>query len=95
MTEIGVHEAKTHLSRLLKRVENGESFSITNRGKVVAVMVPPCDVAPAKANDAYGQLIALRAKFPVGTVREVVDWKNEGRNGIIRFYLTCNNVKLT
>ncbi len=41
MTEIGVHEAKTHLSRLLKRVENGESFSITNRGKVVAVMVPP------------------------------------------------------
>lgn len=79
MTEIGVHEAKTHLSRLLKRVENGESFSITNRGKVVAVMVPPCDIEQVKANDAYGQLIELRAKFPIGTVREVTDWKNEGR----------------
>ena len=79
MIEIGVHEAKTHLSRLLKRVENGESFSITNRGKIVAVMVPPCDVEQVKANDAYSQLIKLRAKFPIGTVREVMDWKNEGR----------------
>ena len=78
MTEIGVHEAKTHLSRLLKRVENGESFSITNRGRVVAVMGPPRDVPQIEANDAYGQLIALRTKFPVGTVREVSDWKNTG-----------------
>ena len=79
MTEIGVHEAKTHLSRLLKRVENGESFSITNRGRVVAVMIPPCDVKQVKTNDAYDQLIALRQKSPIGTVREVMDWKNEGR----------------
>ena len=79
MTEIGVHEAKTHLSKLLKRVENGESFSITNKGKVVAVIVPPRDVAQIKANDAYSQLILLRAKSPIGTVREVMDWKNEGR----------------
>ena len=79
MTEIGVHEAKTHLTRLLARVEKGESFSIINKGKIVAVMVPPRDVAQIKANDAYGQLITLRAKSPIGTVREVMDWKNEGR----------------
>ena len=79
MTEIGVHEAKTRLSKLLKRVENGESFSITNKGKIVAIMVPPTEVGQVKANDAYGRLIELRAKFPIGTVREVTDWKNEGR----------------
>ncbi|MCY4570275.1 MAG: type II toxin-antitoxin system prevent-host-death family antitoxin [Candidatus Poribacteria bacterium] len=79
MTEIGVHEAKTHLSRLLKRVENGESFSITNRGKVVAVMVPPREIGQAEVNDAYSRLIELRVKFPIGTGREVTDWKNEGR----------------
>lgn len=79
MTEIGVHEAQMHLSRLLKRVESGESFSITNRGRVVAMMVPPCDITQTEADDAYGKLIALRAKFPVGTVHEVVDWKNESR----------------
>ena len=80
MIEIGVHEAKTHLSKLLKRIENGESFSITNRGRIVAVMGPPRDVPQIEANDAYGQLIALREKFPIGTVRDVSDWKNTGRN---------------
>ncbi|MYH82162.1 type II toxin-antitoxin system prevent-host-death family antitoxin [Candidatus Poribacteria bacterium] len=45
MTEIGVHEAKTHFSKLLKRVEEGERFSITNRGKVVAVMMSRHDIA--------------------------------------------------
>ena len=79
MTQIGVHEARMHLTKLLMRVENGESFSIINNGKVVAVMGPPRDVAQIKANDAYGQLIALRAKSPIGTVREVMDWKNEDR----------------
>ena len=79
MTEIGVHEAKMHLSRLLKRVENGESFSITNRGKVVAVIAPPHDIAQIKTDNAYSRLIELRTKFPIGTVREVMDWKNEGR----------------
>ena len=79
MTEIGVHEAKTHFSKLLKRVEEGERFSITHRGKVVAVMMPPHDIAPDKANDPYRQLIALRTKFPIGTVGEVIDWKNQGR----------------
>jgi prevent-host-death family protein len=37
---VGVHEAKTHLSRLLERVEAGEEIEITNRGRVVARLVP-------------------------------------------------------
>lgn len=36
-----VHEAKTHLSRLLQRVESsGESIVITRSGKPVARLVP-------------------------------------------------------
>src|SRR3712207_372756 len=31
-TSVGVHEAKTHLSRLLERVAAGEEVEITNRG---------------------------------------------------------------
>lgn len=38
---VGVHEAKTHLSRLLKDVEAGEEVQITSRGKTVAVLGPP------------------------------------------------------
>ena len=79
MTEIGIQEAQMHFSKLLKRVEDGERFSITHRGKVVAVMMPPHDITSDKANGAYAQLIALRTKYPIGTVGEVTDWKNRGR----------------
>ena len=37
---VGVHEAKTHLSRLLEEVEGGSTVEITNRGRVVARLVP-------------------------------------------------------
>lgn len=37
---VGVHEAKTHLSRLLSRVERGEEVLIARRGAVVARLVP-------------------------------------------------------
>jgi len=35
-----IHEAKTHLSRLIQRVEQGEEIVISRAGKPVAKMVP-------------------------------------------------------
>jgi prevent-host-death family protein len=40
MTEVGVHEAKTHLSRLLRRVAAGEEMTITSGGRPTARPVP-------------------------------------------------------
>lgn len=37
---VGVHEAKTHLSRLLEEVAAGEEVVITRRGEDVARLVP-------------------------------------------------------
>jgi prevent-host-death family protein len=37
---VGVHEAKTHLSRLLDDVIAGEEVFITRRGETVASLVP-------------------------------------------------------
>ena len=37
---VNVHEAKTHLSRLLERVANGEEIIIGKAGKPVARLVP-------------------------------------------------------
>ena len=37
---VGVHEAKTHLSKLLERVAAGEEITITRRGEEVARLVP-------------------------------------------------------
>lgn len=38
---VGVHEAKTHLSRLLEEVAAGEEVVITRRGRAVATLGPP------------------------------------------------------
>jgi len=39
--EIGIFEAKTHLSEIIQRVIAGERFYITRRGKRVAELGPP------------------------------------------------------
>ena len=77
MTQVTIHEAKTHLSALLDKVEAGESIVITRHGQAVARLVR-ADVAERNDVDAIiDRLKALR----VGTTLEA-DWKDlrdEGR----------------
>ena len=40
MQTVNIHEAKTHLSRLVERAAQGESFVIAKAGKPMARMVP-------------------------------------------------------
>ena len=40
MDSVNVHTAKTHLSRLLERVERGEEILIARNGKPVARLTP-------------------------------------------------------
>jgi prevent-host-death family protein len=47
MGPINIHEAKTHLSRLLRKVAAGEEIVISNRGVPVARLVP-AGAQPAK-----------------------------------------------
>ncbi len=40
MKIVNIHEAKTHLSRLLERVADGEEIILARAGKPVAKLVP-------------------------------------------------------
>jgi prevent-host-death family protein len=40
MSSVNVHQAKTHLSQLLRRVASGEEIIISKAGKPVARLVP-------------------------------------------------------
>jgi prevent-host-death family protein len=40
MTQVGMHEAKTQLSKLVERAEAGEDIVIARNGKPVARLVP-------------------------------------------------------
>lgn len=51
MVEANVHQAKTHLSRLLARAEAGEEVVISRGGKPVARLVA---IAPPKKRNVLG-----------------------------------------
>jgi prevent-host-death family protein len=53
LDQVNVHEAKTHLSRLLERVERGEEIVIARAGKPIARLV---GVEPVKkTRGMYGK----------------------------------------
>ena len=58
METVNVHEAKTHLSRLLERVERGEEIVIARAGKPVAVLSPyvPAELQPRRLGIWEGQV---------------------------------------
>ncbi len=59
--EVGVHEAKTHLSQLLRGVEAGEEVFVTRGGRAVAKLVPVAHVpSPIRR---FG-LLAAEARDP-------------------------------
>lgn len=51
MKQVNVHEAKTHLSRLLARAEKGEEIVIARAGKPVARLVR----IPSRKKRVFGQ----------------------------------------
>lgn len=61
MTTVNIHEAKTHLSRLLERAAKGETVIIAKAGKPMAKLVP---VDPPKV-DTSRRLGFLKGHFKV------------------------------
>ncbi|HZK88913.1 MAG TPA: type II toxin-antitoxin system prevent-host-death family antitoxin [Stellaceae bacterium] len=61
MRSVNIHEAKTHLSRLVQRAAEGEAFIIAKAGKPL-VKVVPLDT-PAKGKT--GRLGFMRGAFKV------------------------------
>jgi len=56
MTIVNIREAKTHLSRLIKRAAAGEEVVIARAGTPVAQLVPLAAPAPRKPGLAKGRL---------------------------------------
>ena len=75
MARIGSYEAKTHLPRLLERVERGETFTITRHGRPVAILAPVPGGARMTVDEAIEGLRAFRSDHPLGevSIRELID----------------------
>lgn len=59
MATVNIHEAKTHLSRLLERVRQGEEIVVAKAGTPVAKLVPyaPAAPKPREPGSARGQIV--------------------------------------
>ena len=59
MRTVNMHEAKTHLSRLVDRAAKGEPFIIARAGKPL-VKVVPLDAAPAREPKRLGFMPGIK-----------------------------------
>jgi prevent-host-death family protein len=79
MQKIGAFEAKNRLSELLRRAEGGEEIAITNRGRIVARLVPPLPAFDREAaRAAAARLRARRKGVTLGNLK-IKDLIAEGR----------------
>ncbi len=86
MESIGLFEAKTHLSELVARAEQGEEVIITRHNKPVAKLVP---IAAVSAELLQRRLQAVAGLQAIGaavakrggpiTREEILEWVHEGR----------------
>jgi prevent-host-death family protein len=64
MTRIGVRELRQHASRYLDQVKAGETVEVTERGKLVALLVSPTpSVAVRDRLIAAGRLVPAKTEF--------------------------------
>ena len=69
MSEVALFDAKNRLSELIARVEAGEEFVITRRGKVVARLSALSGEPAQRAHDAIAGLRASRAGVSLGRLK--------------------------
>jgi prevent-host-death family protein len=78
-TEIGAFEAKTKFSEILRKVDQGESFTITVRGRAVAQLTPPSPNTPADEIAAAVQALIDFPRLKGIPGDTVLQWIHEGR----------------
>jgi prevent-host-death family protein len=75
---VSITELRQNLPSYLDRVEAGETFLVTVRGKVVARLAPEADAAEA----AYQRILSYRSQSWVGDVVTPLDevWSGDSDN---------------
>jgi prevent-host-death family protein len=63
MTQVGIRELRQRASELLRRVEAGETFEVTDRGRPVAVLAPIPEDSPIGRLRALGDVMPASASL--------------------------------
>ena len=77
-TVIGSFEAKTKFSEILRKIELGERFTVTKRGRAVADIVPSGQRDPARVRQA-AETLRTFPRITGVSGDDVLEWIREGR----------------
>ncbi|MCH7929878.1 MAG: type II toxin-antitoxin system Phd/YefM family antitoxin [Proteobacteria bacterium] len=72
-TIVNVHEAKTHFSRLLERVRQGEEIIVAKAGKPVAKLIPVGEGAALRVPGSARGKITVAENFDAPLPDELLD----------------------
>jgi prevent-host-death family protein len=78
MTTVTACGAKTHLPRLIRAVERGETVIITRHGKPVAKLSPIQDQKRADVAEVIERMKRARARRPKVPLEELLAARHEG-----------------
>ena len=71
---VNIHEAKTHLSKLLRRVMGGEEIVIAKAGKPIARLIPERPAAGKRVPGIDKGKLWIAADFDKMSERELAFW---------------------
>jgi prevent-host-death family protein len=81
MAEIGLFEAKTRLSELVRQVKAGESFIITQRGEPVAELSPIRKHERRRGHSISDAIRRIQEMYPIepASHEQIREWIEDGR----------------
>lgn len=74
--QVNVYDAKTHLSKLLERVEAGEEIVIARNGRPIARLVPEQRERPRRVPGAWAGKVWIADDFDDMTPEELAEWED-------------------
>lgn len=79
MQQIGIYEARNSFSKIVQKVQEGEEFVITNRGKEIALITAPDSQRHKKLKKSLDTLRDVFKNQPPGTLDDMIGWAKEGQ----------------
>ena len=72
-------EAKTHLPEVVRNVQKGQKYVLTNRNQEVAVIMSIEDYNRDFKSLPYEKLRTIFKSNPFGSIDEIINMRDEGR----------------
>jgi prevent-host-death family protein len=79
MQTIGMFDAKTHLPEVIRNVQKGETYMLTNRNQEVAIIMSVSNYYRSSKESSYTKIKDIFKTNTLGNPDEVLAMRDEGR----------------